>query len=164
MYQKITMKDMSERMEVGVTKQRWNRQKNGYGKEAASIPNEKELEEEAETEMKIRNVYNHEEKDMDMRRLRVTDMRNMPRTMMPPPRPNGEEAEIHVRRETWKNEARMYINKECKDDGTQKTRNMSEEQSKGLKETMEEVKDGKIMIGQSDKGKELTVSSMDSAE
>ena len=54
-----------------------------------------------EMDAKIRQVYNREENELDMRKKRSTDMRNNRRVFLPQARPPKEEAVLDARSEMW---------------------------------------------------------------
>ena len=78
------------------------------------------------------------EKEVDMRRKRATDMRGNRNVFMPGPSKPQVEAEQSTRIGVWEKEFWKFMQNECREDGSQKTNNLSRSQSLGLKSLIKE--------------------------
>ena len=111
-------------------------------------------------ENKSREVYDPEEKIIDFRRLKPTDMSNNPRVGLPKARPPGEEKLIAAREVLRDQVFHKFKTQECNEEGFQKENNLTREQMEGKKSLEERAKSGELIFTQTDKsGKNCIISS-----
>ena len=54
---------------------------------------------------------------IDYRRLRPSDLRDLPRLYVPPPRPEAEEVEFSVKEHMWDRKTRFFMDHNCDGEG-----------------------------------------------
>ena len=82
---------------------------------------------------------------------------------MPQSLKGNQEAIQQTRGGIWRSSAQTYITKNCDEKGIQNGGDtLTPQEAAGLKSLQKRVKDGEIVLQSSDKGKKLTVSSMES--
>ena len=96
-----------------------------------------------------------------MRKQLVTDVRTNSRIYLPRPRSVSEEAELQVRGQIWKMEADIQRNEDVDEDGKMKRCNLTASAKRGLNKLLGRIKTAEIVVGVSDKSKELVISSID---
>ena len=116
---------------------------------------EREVEEESH-----REVYNEVDKTLDFRKVRVTDMKDNPRVVLPPPRPPQEEAVLTAKELLWNEAIQDYSRKNCRK-GCQKT-NLSKKEEAGIKKLELRKKSGEVVIIPTDKSGRMSISSRES--
>ena len=163
MYDRLDIKKMKEELEVACVKIRWNRMHNGYKEdkteeEVASEEDEDIMIMEAET----KEIFDPENKKIDMRKRKATDIKTNQRIYLPYPRPASEEAEMMVRKAVLEEVTRKYILNKCNEEGQQKESNLNSQERRGLKKLLKMVQEGKIVVGVTDKSGKLCVSSFES--
>ena len=158
---KIDRTKMREEMEATCAKIRWERRINGTGKEENEDV-ETEEEEEDKIELELREIFNPEEGSLDMTKRLVTDTKTNQRIFLPGPRPAKEEAELLVRRMTWERTTELFIQQYCKENGELTESNLSDKEKSGLKKILKRIKNGEIVVTQTDKSGKLAVNSYDS--
>ena len=87
---------------------------------------ERETQEEAH-----RETYDETTKTLDLRKVRVTDMKDNPRVELPPPRPPKEEAVMTAKEMLWNEAIEDYSRKHCKE-GRQRT-NLTKTEDTGMR-------------------------------
>ena len=75
-------------------------------------------------ENEAREIFNPEEKTLDFRKMRVTDMPHNQRVQMPTPRPQEEEKILEAKELIWRDEVQQFINNRCKENGEQTKSNL----------------------------------------
>ena len=98
----------------------------------------------------------------DLTALCPTNMRNNTRMIMPDPRPESEECVLAAKRRLWLNTAQTYINNNCDKQGWQSEMNITPSMAAGIKNLRRRIKEGELVVIEADKGKVITVSSMES--
>ena len=119
---------------------------------------EKELQDEIEAES--RQPYNPVENKIDLRRRRVTDLKENTRVYLPKPLPINEEAKIQIRRERLEKVYRDFVNENCTDKGEQRS-NLTSAQKRGIASLKKRIKDGELIVMVTDKSGKLAVVSME---
>ena len=67
-----------------------------------------------------------------------------------------------ARKEVWKSVYKKYKQEKCNEKGEVKEKNFKRNEREGVKKLLKRKKDGEIVVAVSDKGKQLTVSTIDS--
>ena len=110
-------------------------------------------------EHQSREVYNPDTKVADFRRLRVSDMQDNPRVGLPRPRPPAEERTLagkdHMREQAYTE----FMEEHCNEKGFQKCSNLTKQQIRGKIKLQSRTKAGEIIINETDKSGNMTVSS-----
>ena len=107
---------------MAIAKFRWEKKKQleeDLGEENVSVTVE-EKEEINIVEAKSRQIFDPINKTLDLRKRRVTDLKENSRVYLPKPLPPQEEAKIEIRREQYK----QVFRDQCSESGTQQS-NMS---------------------------------------
>ena len=154
-------KDMRIEATVSLTKMRWARMKEGQENLTGKQLDEEDgmkTDEELEKERTLAEELDKEDgRNLDMRKLRATDMQGNRRVMMPPPGKPLVEAEYNMRGAVWKKEFDEYRAKYCDETGNPKERNLSRSQSIGLKSLSRKVAKLECIVLEADKGKTFVV-------
>ena len=159
---KLTEEDFVHETEMSMTKVRWEKKKRLEEKLDEPIEvSEEEQEKIDEEEAKSRQIFDPIEKIIDMRKKRVTDMKENSRIYLPKPLPAIEEAKIAIRRETFENVFKTFVKEKCTEKGEQKT-NLTWSQKKGLRSLKKRVDEGEIIIMMTDKSGKFAVADVES--
>ena len=146
------------------TKTRYSRIGSGGPKDQEldldTLPEEPTLtDEEKLITLDDRIVYNYTTKTLDLRKKRVTDLKDCPRLHLPPARPQDEEVELLTKETLWSKEYLTFRSRNCTDKGILKYDNMTKSERRGYKKLMARRKRGEIVISQTDKSCEITICS-----
>ena len=125
------------------------------GEEEERIKAEMEL-----MEAKSRQMYDPEENNFDMGRLKATDVKHNTRITLPQPGSPLVEAMIAVREEAVRRIRSKYKEEFTSKDGQQKS-NLSTKQRRGLKSLVIRVKNGEIVVLLTDKSGRLAVMTLE---
>ena len=163
-YDKISDKETKYQSTLCQTKIRWSRQTTGGPKEMEEDARDREEsgetgEERMEREIweeSSREVFDEINKTLDFRKLKVTDMKDNPRVVLPSPRPPGEEAALTAKEQLWNEAVEDYARKKC-NNGRQKS-NMTRQEEIGTKKLQERKKRGEIVMVPTDKSGKMSVS------
>ena len=149
---KLRDEDFMHETEMAMTKIRWEKMKD--------LEEEDDVVDEEE-EAKKRQIFDPLEKVIDMRKRRVTDMKENSRVILPKPLTAHEEAKIAVRREHFEEVFSEYCQEHCSEKGEQKS-NLTFSQRNGLRKLKKRIKDGEIVVMLTDKSGKLAVSDVES--
>ena len=149
------------------TKSRWSRIRTGSPQEQLDDleengPEEEQTDEEIIREEEHRMVFNPDSKVMDLRRLRTTDIKDCPRLILPPARPQTEEMEMAAKEQLWLQRYSQYMSLNCNAQGKIRQDNMTKSERAGLKKLLTRKKTNEIIISKTDKSSKNTVSSRES--
>ena len=109
---------------------------------------EQQLQSDRE-EARTRQVYDHQTKELDVGRLRATDVKGNARVHLPGPLPTSQEAQLHIRTQAFKETFNNYIKKSAPG-GKQRT-NLTVAQTRGLKSLKKRITEGEVVVCQTDK-------------
>ena len=155
-------------MEKAILKEKWDRMSKGKEmEEEMSLIEEGEkgrLEEAMEElEARSRQIYDGQEKVLDFGNLRATDAKENKRVKFPKALSPVEEAKMEVRRVTWAKIYNDFEQEMCDEDGIQES-NLTREEEMGLKSLKKRVKDGELVICQTDKSGRFAVLTLEQYE
>ena len=173
---KVDPQMVEEEIQIAATKVRWTVMNSSEGEtkegekevikeEIRTNEDDKETISEEEMNLidaKARQTVDTEAGTIDMSKKRATDLKNNRRVMMPGPMTAREEGIMNSRIEMWRETTEEYRKENCRKDGSVKECNLTLLQSTGLKMLQKRVKAGEIVVSEADKGKLLTVCSVDS--
>ena len=156
--------DFKVELEMCNSKVRWEIRKQDDEKldekdedEIKLTESEKELQDEIEAES--RQPYNPVENKIDLRRRRVTDLKENTRVYLPKPLPINEEAKIQIRRERLEKVYRDFVNENCTDKGEQRS-NLTSAQKRGIASLKKRIKDGELIVRMTDKSGKLVLTTV----
>ena len=159
----LSEEDFIHEEEMAIAKFRWEKKKQleeDLGEENVSVT-EEEKEEINIVEAKSRQIFDPINKTLDLRKRRVTDLKENSRVYLPKPLPPQEEAKIEIRREQYEQVFRDHVRDHCSESGTQQS-NMSWSHRNGLKKLQKRKKDGDIIVLTTDKSGKFAVSDVES--
>ena len=116
-----------------------------------------------EEEVKSRSVFDHEKKVVDFRKSRCTDVKHNAKIYLPGPLQNNLESELEMRRVAWGAGFDQHVSSMKDEDGIGDD-NLTAEEARGLKSLKEKVRDGKLLIVQTDKSSRFAVMTMEEYE
>ena len=167
-YNKVDKKSLQEEMSITLTKIRWERRTRDWtpGDEdvtpaEAGERDKVDLQQQLE-DCQSRLIFNQENLTVDLGACRATDMKLNQRLILPQPCPAAKEAVLGARHIVWQAAADNWTKDNCSPDGTQLSHNLTADERIGLSKVQKRVKQGEITVVKSDKGNQLTVSSLDS--
>ena len=137
---------------------------NGYKEEEVIELTEEEKEYNETMDAKSRMIYDVDAKTIDMGARRATDSNFNRRTHLPKHRPMKEEAEMEIREQMIMKEIDECIKENCDEKGKQTYKNLSNAEMDGFKSLLKRVKEGTIVVTETDKGKTMVVSTIESYE
>ena len=108
-----------------------------------------------------RRIFSPEDKEMDFRNKRVTDLKENSKVHLPKPLSASQEAKIEVRREKWNQVHFEYKKENCNDKDEQKS-NLTIVQRKGLAKLLKLIREGVLLVLLTDKSGKLAVSTVES--
>ena len=117
---------------------------------------EKEKEVHEIEEAKTRLPYDPIRLELDLKKRKVTDLKDNSRIILPKPLRVTEEAKISIRGEAFEKVFKEYVNENCDKKGKQEP-NLSKSQMRGISKLKKRVKEGEIVIMESDKSGKLSV-------
>ena len=77
-----------------------------------------------------RLVYNWDTNTLDFRKLRVTDLKDCPKLILPPPRPQVEEIGFITKETLWAEKYQCYRTKFCNEKGIQTTKQLTKSEKR----------------------------------
>ena len=113
---KLTEEEFCLETEMSMTKLRWEKRKqmeDNVEGEVVTKEVEEEREKNEEEEAKTRQIYNPVEKILDLRKRRVTDMKENSKVYLPKPLPVIEEANIAIRRDKYEQTFKDFVEEKC---------------------------------------------------
>ena len=160
----LDLTEMKVEMSVTLTKIRWGM----WSKDQQNMSSPEILRQEAEEtgeeqlerdklEAEMRDVVGSSGMEIDMGRLRATDMKNNRNVYMPRPAGPRAEAELATRHDLWLRSCLNFKNNKCNKDGSQHDSNITPGEQLALKSLTKKVVEKKIVVMQADKGKMLVV-------
>ena len=129
-------------------KARWNWRSQDEAK--AHGKSEEKVLEERVNEM---TILNSQTKKIDMTKMRITDLPTCPEVILPEPRPNDQESQLEAFKTEVMNITKEYIKEKCDDKGNLKEKNLSKQETKGLKQLKERIKNGDKVVCSDKSGK-----------
>ena len=159
MFEPLKRQKAAKEFLMATTKIRWDR----MGKPIEDIKYKRnivEIEEESEIEKKIfleTRKFKEDELVVDLGYQTCTKMKTNRRVIFPPARNAKEEALIEVRSQMWSETFNEYVSKNCKEDGSQKTEQLSKSQERGKIKVMMRVNKKEIHVSPADKGGGIVV-------
>ena len=159
--EKLSEEEFEVDVEIATTKYRWDKIREGEEDLGGEEMSEDDKEIAEEFEAKARQTYDPEEKTMDMRNKKVTDVKHNPKVYLPKALQPKDEAVIEVRRCKWLEIYNKYVKEFCNEKGEQ-AMNLTPAQKKGLAKLRKRTKEGEIVVVLTDKSGKLAVMSMES--
>ena len=145
-YDKINSLEVEVEIEKGMAKTRYELMSRGDNEE------DDEGVESEENDPRRRSGNNEEHtKILNYTNLRATDIPTVPRLHEPKPATIKQEIIMENTRQKLLNTLEQYMSTHCKEDGKQKTSNLTVEETQNLKEIKKEIKENKIVVFTTDK-------------
>ena len=116
-----------------------------------------------EEEVKSRSVFDAEKKTVDFRKSRCTDVKHNGKIYLPGPLPSNLESELEMRRVAWGAGYDQHVASIVDEEGVSED-NLTAEEARGLKSLKEKVRDGKLVIVQTDKSSRFAVMTLEEYE
>ena len=142
---KLSEENFMVETEMAMTKLRWEKRKlldEESGEEGIVTDKEREIMEEEDA--KSRSVFDPINKVIDMRKRRVTDLKENSRIYLPKPLSATEEAKIEIRRDKYETIFQRYFHEKCSEKGNQSS-NLTQAQLRGLTKLRKRVENGEII-------------------
>ena len=166
-YKRCDRESFLESMEAAFIKHCWEMRQQGEDELPDGTPLTEEEERErdrlAEIERDMdaesRMIFTNRDRVFDWSRQRATDVKNNTRVILPRPMSALEESKLAVLRLEWNALFDRYLAEECGEGGEQ-TSNLTAQERRGLKSLKQRVKDGEIVVLQTDKSGRFAVMSM----
>ena len=158
----LSEEDFLHDEEMAMAKLRWEKKKmieEDLGDNNVTVT-EEEKEEIDLIEAQSRQIFDPINKVLDLRKRRVTDLKENSKVYLPKPLPSYEEAKIEIRREQYEKVFKEYVNENCSESGGQKS-NLTWSQKNGLKKLLKRKKDGDIIVLTTDKSGKFAVTEME---
>ena len=154
----LTEEDFLHDEEMAMAKLRWEKKKlieEDLGEENVEIT-EEEKEQIEIVEAQSRQIFDPINKSLDLRKRRVTDLKENSKVYLPKPLPSKEEAKIEIRRDQYEKVFKAYVDENCSESGAQSS-NLTFSQKNGLRKLQKRKKDGDIIILTTDKSGKFAV-------
>ena len=119
--------------------------------EEERIPREMNL-----AEAKSRQSFDPTSKELNMQKMKVTDSKHNTRVILAQPMPAIKESMVGVRQNEWAKIRSQFKEEFCDEEGNQKS-NLTAPQRRGIKSLVIRVKNGEIVILETDKSGKLVV-------
>ena len=110
-------------------------------------------------EARSRIPFDFENMDLNMERVRATDVKGNARVILPKPLGTKEESELMLRAAQYNNIFEQFRSKNYNDKGEPKKTNLTPQQLEGLKSLKKRIKEGEIKICTTDKTGKFAVTS-----
>ena len=156
-----------EGMEAAFIKYRWDaRQRDVEDKTPVEETEEEMLDrvriEELERELDVesRTIFTNQDKVFNWSKQRATDCKGNTRVVLPKAMCAEDEAKLAVLRIEWNALFDRYLAEDCGDNGEQKS-NLTPGERRGLKSLRKRVKDGDLVVLQTDKSGRFAIMSME---
>ena len=161
--QRLMEEEFEVDLEMCFTKQRWSRLNEGDTKslDDDNEMTEKEKEESEIIEAETRQIFDPIENVIDMRKLKVTDVKHNTKIYLPKALDAKSEAGIEVRRQKCMEIYQEYLKEFCDEKGSQ-TSNLSPTQKRGLIKLRKRIKNGEVVVCLTDKSGRMALMSMES--
>ena len=111
-------------------------------------------------EEESRQIFDPVTRTFDGRKLRVTDLPFNPRVTLPRGIPEEEEASLEIRRKKHLELVREYIKEKCNEDGEQ-VQNLSKGAQRGIKSLKKRIREGELVVLETDKSNRFCVTTID---
>ena len=121
------------------------------------IPQEEKIRQEV-TEESSRELFDQDRKVLDFRKLRVSDLKDNPRVILPFPRPPKEEQVLNSQEGVCVEIVDGFIRSHCLESGELKEHNITRAQKRGIYKLQQRALRGEIVITSTDKSGKLCVS------
>ena len=155
--QRLYEEDFRTDVEVSLAKYRYSKKEETDTEIATEVEvSEEEKEVFDLIEAEARQTYNPSGNNLDLRKKRVTDLKENSKVHLPKPLPTQQEAFVAIRREKWLDTYREHLKDNCSKEGNQ-TSNLSQSQQRGLAKLKKRIKAGDIMVVLTDKSGKLAV-------
>ena len=156
-FTELNEENFSTDREVCFTKYRWDVMSKCEGDDEMT---EEEKEQEELFSAEARQIYDPEGKTINLAKQKATDVKHNARVVLPKAMKPTDEAMVEVKRAEWTLVWNDYFSKECDERGRQQS-NLTPAQKRGLKNLLKRVKDGEIVVCQTDKSGKLSIMSME---
>ena len=154
-YPTIVKKSIEVRLEKTLTQVRWS----------LMDKDKKDLSEEAERELlAAKEIYDHNNKTLDLAKKRPTAFKTVPSYKIPEPGKGKDEEYLQIVRSEVLSTAIEYLDKNTDDKGNLKTSNLTQDQNKGIQDLKKLINDKKAVVTITDKSGKLTVDSVKNYE
>ena len=150
-------------LEKAFVKIRWSRRDEEDDNDLTVMDDEEKrrIEEIAELEaVKSRMVFDQDDLTLDMRKQRCTDVKHNSRIILPAPLTTKQEGELIMRRVEWESIFDQYVREFCDEDGIQES-NLTDSEARGLKTLQKRVREGSLIICETDKSGRFAVMSQE---
>ena len=114
-------------------------------------------------EAKSRMIFDAEGNKIDFRKSRATDVKHNSRIVLPGPLPINLEGELEMRRVAWGAAFDRHVNSIKDEEGVTED-NLTLQEAKGLKSLQKRVKNGELVVAQTDKSSRFAVMTLDEYE
>ena len=152
-YEKLSDEEFCLELELSNTKYRWamRDEEDADTKDGEEeIPTEEERELFERMEAESRQYYDPVKKEFDVRKKRVTDLKENSKVILPKPLKTSLEARISLRRDKYISVYKEYKKENCNSRDEQRL-NLTFSQKKGLLKLRKRIKDSEIVIMLTDK-------------
>ena len=166
----LKIEDLELDFEIGFGKYRYQRlgeirdkkeiEKTGIGDKEEEIQSPEERQKEEIQDAMTRQIFDPIDKIYDGRKLRVTDLEINTRVTLPKGLPEDQEAHIEIRRSKYLEVCRKYITNNCNQKGEQRS-NLSKEELRGLISLKKRIKEGNLIIMNTDKSNKFGLTDID---
>ena len=109
-----------------------------------------------------REIYDPDTLTYNLGKLKATDVRNNPKIYLPKPRPYREEQVLESKEQVYLDTWMAYQNEHCNAKGDQLETNLTNSEERGKDKLLKRVELGEIIISETDKSQNFTVSTPDS--
>ena len=112
-------------------------------------------------ENQSQEILDHEKGTLDYRKQKATGLRDCPRLILPGPRPDEEEQQLHTQETMLSRVILDYKSKRCTETGRQRTDALTKQERRGYKKLQARVKRGEVVVSTTDKSSKLSISTYD---
>ena len=158
-YEKLSDEEFCLELELSNTKYRWamRDEEDADTKDGEEeIPTEEERELFERMEAESRQYYDPVKKEFDVRKKRVTDLKENSKVILPKPLKTSLEARISLRRDKYISVYKEYKKENCNSRDEQRL-NLTFSQKKGLLKLRKRIKDSEIVIMLTDKSGKFVI-------
>ena len=150
-YERILEKDIEAEIEIMATKARWER------RSRREREGEGWSEEWQDTEMEQQEVYDSENKKLDLSKKRVTELPTCRRINLPKYEDENLEINLRIMKDRMMSAVKQYKEKHCDGKGNIRNGNLTAIQRKGLLECRKQAKRNKQVFYVTDKSRMMSV-------
>ena len=169
---KLSLEQFLNNLESCLIKHRWDSKNNDLGEAETEVMTNavdeddeeetKRIEEEGEMmEAKSRLIFDQEDMSLNFARHKATDAKLNSRVILPKALSTQDEMKLEVRKMEMVKVFEDYVKEHCSDDEGSQKMNLSKSELRGLKSLKKKVKDGDIIICQTDKSGRFAVMRME---